>query len=695
MEVERAFQTAVQLQQRGQPEQAARIYATINQALPRQVDVLRLWGMALLQSGELDGAVERLQQAEAVAPDHPAVLCNLGSAERARNRLESARDYFERALHADPDLPEAHNNLGSMCLLADDLAGAEQHYRRAVALAPGSPAAQANLAATLLRTGQAGEALKAAEAAVAAAPNLLAAQRLRALALAAAGARDAAIESLRELIRRGAGDADLHFHLGVLLDEAGDWDAALTEQRLALEQQPDHGGAVSEALFLKRRLCDWHGLDELGGRFLQLLDTGAAGLKPFTLLSEPSTPAQQQRCARLWARQFITRPRRQHRPAGDRLTIGYLSSGFRRHPTGLLTAPLFEQHAREGFRWVAYAVGPDDGSELRQRIRQGVDQFRDLEGQGHQQMARQIEADGVDILVDLRGYGGGAVTEVMALRPAPLQVNWLAYPGTMGAGFIDYIVLDRHIATVDILEHIDEAPVILPHSYQPCDTTRDWRGRETSRSACGLPAEGVVFCCFNNSYKLSAPVFERWMAILQAVPGSVLWLLEGRAGTALGDNLRREARARGIDPQRLVFMPKLPHLDYLARLALADLFLDTLPYNAHTTAGDALWAGCPVLTASGNTFAGRVATSLVRSAGLPELVTDDLDQYQALAIALASDPDRLRALRQRLQSGRGDAPLFQTRRLATELEQAYRAMAERARAGEPPAPIDIGFPATP
>jgi len=268
-------------------------------------------------------------------------------------------------------------------------------------------------------------------------------------------------------------------------------------------------------------------------------------------------------------------------------------------------------------------------------------------------------------------------------------VNWLAYPGTLGAPFVDYVLVDPVVAPPAVVAGLDEAAVHLPHCYQPCDTTRDWTPERTTRAACGLPESGPVLASFNNSYKFVPEVFAAWMAILEAVPDAVLWLLDGPAGTPVAANLRAAAAGRGVDPARLHFLPKQPHLAYLARYALVDLFLDTLPYNAHTTAGDALFAGCPVLTCAGNTFAGRVAASLLHAVGLEVLVTASLDAYREHAVRLLRAPGELAALRRHLSTDRHTLPLFDTPRLARELEAAFAAMAARARRGEAAAPFSV------
>jgi protein O-GlcNAc transferase len=333
------------------------------------------------------------------------------------------------------------------------------------------------------------------------------------------------------------------------------------------------------------------------------------------------------------------------------------------------------------------ALCPDDASDLRRRLRASFDAFRDLDAMSDRQAADQIRELEIDILVDLTGHSRGARLDILARRSAPIQVSWLGHAGTMGAEFIDYMIGDPIVAPFAAQACFVEKIVHLPDCYLVTDTTRPLPAPIATRSALGLPDTGFVFCCFNNNYKITAPIFERWMRIRRAVDGSVLWLL--RDNPAAERNLRREAEVRGVDPARLIFAPRVSALDHLARHGHADLFLDTLPFNAHVTAGDALWTGLPIVTCLGDAFAGRVAASLLHAAGLPELITSDLDQYEQLALRLAREPDLLAELRSKLNVNRGRFPLFDTGRFARNLEAAYHTIWERAQRGEPPASFAV------
>ncbi|MDG2526384.1 UDP-N-acetylglucosamine-peptide N-acetylglucosaminyltransferase [Stenotrophomonas sp. HITSZ_GD] len=445
--------------------------------------------------------------------------------------------------------------------------------------------------------------------------------------------------------------------LGHALEDAGDAEPAAQAYAIAHRLMPDAPGIAAQALNWQRRLCDWTQLDALSRQVRQAVAQGQPGVEPFAFLSEDSSAAEQLACARLRAAPLARlRPLAptQVRREGP-LRLGFLSNGFGAHPTGLLTVAMFEAlRAHPQVQAQLFALNRDDGSEIRRRLAAAAP-LHDVAGQPHQAIAHSLRGAGIDLLFDLRGWGGGGAPEVLALRPAPVQINWLAYPGTSGAPWIDYVIGDAFALPDALAPHYSETVLRLPRAFQPSDTTRIVE-EPPPRSACGLPEDGVVFCCFNNSYKLNPRSFGRLMAVLRGVPGSVLWLLSGPGHADA--RLRAAAGREGIDPRRLVFMPKLPHPAYLARYRHADLFLDTHPYNAHTTASDALWAGCPVLTTPGQTFAARVAGSLNHHLGLDALNLADDAGFVAHAVALGNTPARLSALRGELAARRAASSLF-------------------------------------
>jgi predicted O-linked N-acetylglucosamine transferase (SPINDLY family) len=442
-------------------------------------------------------------------------------------------------------------------------------------------------------------------------------------------------------------------------------------------------------------MCEWERLEEWREKIREALERGEAGrVSPFHLLSMPGMSAGEQRvCAELWMKARVEASVAERAELafrfnpGDRpkLRLGYLSGDFQEHATALLLVEMFEAHDRERFEIYAYSYGPEDEGAMRARLRSTFDGFVDIRALSTAEAARAIHGHGVDILIDLKGYTQGTRTEILTYRPAPIQVNYLGYPGTLGGGVCDYIITDRFLTPPGSAAHYSEAFAYLPNSYQP-HGRHGPVGERPTRAAAGLPEQGFVFCCFNQAYKITPDMFDLWCRLLYNVPGSLLWLLRDRRAEG---NLRNEAYRRGIAPDRLVFADHRPQVEHLGRLSLADLVLDTSPYNAHTTASDALWAGVPLVTLPGSTFPSRVAGSILHAAGLPELITGDPEGYFDLALALATEPGRLAGLKARMAANRLSTPLFDVASYTRDLEVLYQAMWARNRDGRRPAVIGV------
>lgn len=495
-----------------------------------------------------------------------------------------------------------------------------------------------------------------------------------------------AVAALRAASQQAPQHPGIALWLGHALEDAGDVEAAAQAHEHAHRLLPNEPAFAAHLLNLRRKVCDWRALDSLSVLVRNAVTANHAAIEPFAFLSEDSTAAEQLSCARLRAagiaRRVVPMPVRR-RDTSDTLRLGFLSNGFGAHPTGLLTVAFLESlSTTTGVEAHLFASNRDDASPIRQRLRDAAHTLHDVSALNHGEIAGQIRATGIDVLYDLRGWGGGGMPEVLARRPAPVQVNWLAYPGTSGAAWMDYVLADRFVLPPILASQFSENVAWLPRCFQPSDTRRTLLP-PPPRPQCGLPETGVVFACFNNSYKLNPASFHRMLAILADVPGSVLWLLSG-PGRA-DDRLRADAQTAGVDASRLVFVKKQPHAAYMALYQHADLFLDTNPYNAHTTASDALWAGCPVLTRPGETFASRVAGSLNHHLGLHELNVGSNGDFIATAITLGRDPQLLANLRTRLHAARTDSGLFDMDGFAQDFVEAARHMATRQREGLPPA----------
>jgi protein O-GlcNAc transferase len=446
---------------------------------------------------------------------------------------------------------------------------------------------------------------------------------------------------------------------------------------------PGAGAAIRRRarLHAKLILCDWTNLESEIAHLLSAIERNKLAIAPFSLMALPSSPAHQLAWARTFVQEQGVFPEiwRKEIYSHERIRVAYVSADFREHATAFLTAGLFEAHDKSRFKITAISFGPDDNSNIRSRIKRACDHFVDVRHNSDQEVAELIRRREIDIAVDLMGFVKNNRLNIFARRPAPIQVNYLGYPGTMRASYIDYILADSTVIPSEHIKFYAEEVIRLPETYQINDSLRAIASRMPSRSECGLPEKAFVFCCFNNNYKIMPEIFDIWMRLLRVKQDSVLWLLDANAAAVA--NLRQQAERRGITSQRLIFAPKMTLADHLARYRQADLFLDTLPVNAHTTASDALWAGVPVLTCLGATFAGRVAASLLNAAGLKEMVTRSLDEYEALALKLADDSSALAAVRQRLASQGATCALFDTGRVTRQIEAAYVMMWERYQKG--------------
>jgi protein O-GlcNAc transferase len=578
------------------------------------MDSLHQSAIAAFQRGDADVAVELLRRAIEANPESAVAANDLGSMLAQMGRLTEAVAAFRHAIEVAPDYPEAHNNLANVCQMTGNLDEAVAAYQRALRLNPDYAEAYRNLASALRRLGRMEEAV-----------------------------------------------------------------AALAK---AVEIQPGYTEAAALLVHQLKDMCDWRMVDDLTEQLIDAVEGGSGAVNPFVFMTLETTPAQQRKCAEQWARaKRLTGNKAENTDVQvpverERITVGYLSADFQEHATAHLISEMIELHDRSRFRVIGYSYGADDGGAARARLCSAFDQFVDFEHVSHADAAARIRADGVDILVDLKGYTTDARPEIMALRPAAIQVSYLGYPGTLGMHAIDYLLVDRFAVPADQQENFTETLVHLPHCYLVNDRRRPI-AQARSRAEYGLPEDGFVFCCFNSPHKITPAIFDIWMRLLERVPGSVLWLLETNPFAMA--NLRREAEARLTGSSgRLVFAPVVANAEHLARFAVADLFLDTLPYNAHTLTADALWGGCPVLTSTGETFASRVAGSILHAAGLPELVTSTLADYEATALRLAGDPAELETLRSRIQNCRTESPLFDTPKFTGAIESAFERMMQEA-----------------
>jgi predicted O-linked N-acetylglucosamine transferase (SPINDLY family) len=668
------FQQALAAHQAGNLALAEELYTRLLAQKPGHAQVTYLLGALRAQQGRSAEAVALLQAALAAQPDNPAILLNLGNALQDQQRFQEALEAYDRALALKPTYSEALNNRGNALAALDRFDEALASFDTALAIQPEDAGTWYNRGIALLRARRTEAALAALDKALAIRPDLAEAWNNKGGALLALKRTEDALvcfdralalqpQNLQSLMNRGTTLQALKRHGEALADY---------DRILALAPSfPDAWGEAAKAALYQ---CDWPRRTRIETELPARIPAGAK-VYPLVLLSYSQDGTLQRVCAQKAIRDAVPHMPpplwRGEKYRHDRIRLAYLSHDFRTHPVGQQIAPLLERHDRTRFEVIAIAAGPPDDSDIRRRIKAACDQFHLVDEDMGRTAALLRELE-VDVAVDLGGFTEGSLLTALAHRPAPVQLSWLGYPGTTGADFIDAILADEIALPASHQAFYSEQIVHLPGSFFPMDTARASAAAPSRREA-GLPESGFVFCCFNHNFKITPPVFDIWMRLLEQVPGSVLWLREGTSET-----LRREAAARGVAAERLIFAGHVPPEVHHARHQLADLFLDTLPYNAHATAADALAAGLPVLTRLGESYPGRVAASLVTAAGLPELVTHSAEEYEKLALALARDPARLKDLRNRLAANHATAPLFDTAALARNIESAYLKLLEKA-----------------
>jgi protein O-GlcNAc transferase len=584
------------------------------------------------------------------------------------------------------------HRLGYCYLALGDLPLAEKILREEVEQHPDLLNAHNALGVALVRQGRHVEALAVFQQALRLDAESAEANNNVANVLSELGRSDEALGYLQNVVRIHPQHGEAQYNLGMLLQGMGRHEEAIDALESALRALPRTSYTLGYIIWNELAVCRWHELpariEELRGQ----LREHAMPAAPFVLAALPVSVAEQRTCAEMHVRHKLPQLPRplwqgtRQRRAG-RLRIAYLSADYQEHATAHLAVRLFELHDRSRFHTLALSYGVADASPMRSRLERAFDDFLDVRTQSDHQIAMLLREREIDIAVDLKGHTTGARLAILAYRPVPVQATYLGFPGTSGAPFIDYVLADRFVIPEEQRGAYTESVVYLPDCYQVNDSEREITPVPIDRRDLGLPTQGFVFSCFNNSYKITPDIFSIWMRLLGALPGSVLWLLGDNA--AAMRNLRGAAAAAGIDAARLVFATRAPHGEHLARQRAADLFLDTLPCNAHTTASDALWAGLPVLTVAGATFAGRVAGSLLHAVGLPQLVCASVEEYEALALRLAREPQLLEEYKTRLRDNRRTAPLFDTDRFRRHIETAYLAMWDRHERGLGPASFDV------
>jgi len=717
-------QQAAALLRAGRVDEATRLLLTIHQQFPANFEAVSLLGNIAGHLGKIEDALRYFDTASRLNPRSVETWYYRALALQKLDRHEEAVESFDRALSEHPGLFEALHDRGTSLRLAGRPLEALESLNQAQALRPDSFAVYYNRALVFGDLKRYEEENRDYDSALRLNPAFVDALINSAVALGLMARFKDGLERASQAVALAPGNAGALFVRAELLAELKNFPAAQADYRAVLVLDPGHAPALSglaslhaaakqhdvAAQYFKKLLSiapdfpyalgklaysnmmcsDWSSFEDDIAKIRRALDAGKQCVSPFTLLGLVDDPQAHRGAAEILVEDA-------YRPAEETLATGayrhpkirlaYVSADFHEHATSLLMAGLFEQHDSSRFELIAISYGPDDGSAMRKRVVAGFSQFIEVAGKTDREVAQLMRALEIDIAVDLKGHTTDTRLGIFAWRPAPIQVSYLGYPGTTAAPYFDYVLADRHVIPEDSRRDYTEKVVYLPHSYQVNDSRREIAEGPCSREDAGLPRDAFVFSSFNNSYKITPAIFDIWMRLLKGVPGSVLWLLGTSA--VQQDNIRAEAARRGVAGERIVFAARLKPAGHLRRLGLSDLYLDNVPYNAHTSASDALWAGVPVLTCQGVAFAGRVAASLLHAIGLPELVCDTPRQYEAMALELALSPARLAELKSRLAANRAVFPLFDTARFTRNLERAFEKMVEVHALGAAPEAFSV------
>ena len=671
-------------------DEALAAYDRARQLKPELAEAWSGLGMTLMELERSDDALQVFDRALTLNPKLAEAWLGRGNAFYKLSCYDQAATAYDKALTLAPNLAEAWLGRGAVFLQLQQFDDASTACGRAHVLKPDLAEVWVSRANIFFKLGRYNEATAAYDRAIALKPDLAEAWLGRGNVLSVCGPFEEALSASHRALALKPNLAEAWLASAASLVQLQQYDKALAAYDAALMRKPDLGYARGDRLQVKLYLSDWTNLDAELSELVSTVRAKKPAISPFQFLAmPPGVAADQLQCAKTFMADQRRFPPvwRGEIYSHDRIRIGYFSADFRRHAGSRLVVGLFQHHDESRFEITALSYGPDDGSDIRASIKSAVENFVDVRTMTDDEIAEFIRRREIDIIVDRTGLTQYSRFSVLSRRVAPVQINFLGYPGTMGADWMDYIIADPTIIPEDHFQFYSEQVVWLPDTYQPNDNKNRISERLPTRAECNLPEAAFVFCCFNNSYKITPQVFDVWMRLLAATEDSVLWLIE--TNSAAAQNLRREAKARGISPERLIFAPKKLLVEHLSRHRKADLFLDTLPYNAHTTASDALWAGLPIVTCLGATFASRVAASLLRAVGLPELVTTTLEDYEALALKLAREPSFLAAIKAKLAHNRDTHPLFDTVRYTRHIEAAYINMWERYQRGEAPAAFAV------
>jgi len=684
----------------GRLDEAERLYQKVLQADPDHLVSLLMLGIIAFRKGNNDAAIVSLNKAIAIKPDYAEAHGNLGTVLFEAGRFDEAVASYRSFIEIKPGIAEAHFNLGNAYIRAGRPDEAIASYKEALAIKPEFAHAHFNLGNAYKDSEQLNMAIDSYRNALAVGPDNYEAHNNIGNAYKDLRQFDEAVTCYRNALAIKPDCVEAYGNLGAAYTAMGLLEEAIQCLQKALVLNPGSHAVTRDLVHQLRHVCDWPEVNKLEPVFREIIKNAIKEDKPIDLgsfdnISSRANAAENFAIARLASREIVenvialnpgfSMSGRQKKK--KRLTLGYLSSDFRHHPMTHLLFSFFEQHDRNRFEVLTFSHGPDDKSVYRKQVIDSSDRFFDISGVGTLDAAELIYNSGVDILIDLNGHTQNHRMEICALRPAPLQVAYMGFPGTSGSDFLDYVITDRIVTPENQSPYYSEEFLYMPHCYMVTDDRQLISGTPCTRSECGLPEDGFVFCSFNATYKIEPVMFDVWMNLLKKTPGSVLWVF--RSNELAERNLRREAQARHVDADRLVFADRVPKEQHLSRLQLADLILDTRIYGGHTTTVDSLWAGIPVVASLGGHFASRVSSSVLTAIGLEELITTSMEEFEALALRLSQNPKELAGLKEKLADNRLTYPLFDTARFVRNLESGYQEMWSNYAEGKRPSRIDV------
>jgi len=641
--------------------------------------------MSLYSSGKIIEAIDLVKNLNKDFPNVPLLFNILGACYQALKQLDTSVKMFKTAISIKPDYAEAHFNLGVVLRILGRPKLAVESYKKAIAHFPYYLSAYNNLGNALKQIGELEEAIVSYQNAINIKPDFAEAHNNIGIVLKDLGRLSESVKSYEAAILINPEFYDAHFNLGNSLRDLNKRDQALKSYETAHDLKPDEDYIIGNILHTKMHLSIWEGLSKNLLDLVKSINNGEKVIGPFALMALVDDPIVLRKATEIYANDKFPKshalPKIDHHPKHKKIRIGYFSADFREHPVSTLTVELYEGHNRSQFEVYAFSYGPDTKDKMNLRIKAGVDYFYDVRSMSSKDVAILSRSLEIDIGIDLGGFTQNARTDIFAMSPAPIQLSYIGYLGTMGADYYDYLIADQTIIPEESKQFYSEKIIYLP-CFQANDSNQSEAVSSFTRQDLGLPSKGFIFCCFNNTYKITPLTLDSWAQILKNVEDSVLLVFASNESAKI--HLTKEITLRGIDPSRLILGEHLPRPEYLGRYQVVDLFLDTHPYNAGTTSSDALRMGLPVLTYLGKSFASRMGSSILNAVNLPELITSSQEEYEKLAIRLATNPDQFKLIKDKLAKNLPSSPLFDTPLFTKHLEIAYRTMYERYHDGLKP-----------